>query len=88
MEGEPTPPTLAAMQLMNAAPGLLEAAEIALTRFAWVIDMVNKADGHLNIDEIPPEAVALLDEVTSSEYFKNDIESVQIATAEAKGPAA
>ena len=75
-------------QLITASPALLEAAETALTRFAWVIDLVNKAVGHMNIDDIPQEAIELLDEVTSSEYFKDDIESVQLAIAEAKGLAA
>jgi hypothetical protein len=75
-------------RLIVAAPELLEAAETALSRFAWVIDLVSKAVGHMNVDDIPQEAIALLDEVTSSEYFKDDIESVQLAIAEAKGIAA
>src|SRR4051812_24467605 len=71
---DPIPPTLAAMRLMKAAPDLLAAAETARDRFGWVIDRVVRAVGLLNIDAIPPEAIDLLDEVTGSEYFKDDIE--------------
>ena len=74
--------------LIAAAPDLLDAAKTALSRIAWVIDTVTRAVGHLNIDDIPQEAIDLLDEVTSSEYFKDDIEQVQHALAEATGRAA
>jgi hypothetical protein len=86
--GESESEVAANASLIEAAPELLEAAETSLTRFAWAIDLVNRAVGLLNLDDISQEAIELLDEVTSSEYFKNDIEQLQYAIAEAKGLAA
>jgi hypothetical protein len=73
----------ARLRMMHAAPDLLDAAEVALNRLEWVLDSVSQALGYLNTDDLPQEAIELLDEVTTSEYFRDDIEKVKAIIAKA-----